>query len=284
MPYDIVFHVAATLLYASLALHAWRSLARAEAEPWQPREPRYGLPLALLLHGLGLQQDMLAGPALQINWAIAASASLWLGMIIFWLESLREPLDGLKLLLYPTAALSAFVPIIAPLTYPVLPASEPWLRAHLLIALASYGLVIIAALQAVLMTLLDRQLQAPSRNIGNNWFDALFARALDAMPPLLIQEKLLFRLISLGFGALTLAVVSGALISATLTGQALPLDLKTIFTLLAWLTFGILLIGRRVWGWRGRVAVRWTLAGAGFLALIYLGGGFALYVALQGNL
>jgi ABC-type uncharacterized transport system permease subunit len=60
-----------------------------------------------------------------------------------------------------------------------------------------------------------------------------------------------------------------------------PLDHKTIFTLLSWFTFGGLLAGRYIRGWRGRIALRWTLAGFIFLLLAYTGSRFVLQVLLQ---
>src|SRR5690606_14845808 len=120
------------------------------------------------------------------------------------------------------------------------------------------------ALQAMLMTALDRQLHRPVQAESNR---GMLDRALHSMPPLLVQEGLLFRLIWLGFAVLTLTVVTGIAVSLRLTGQPLPMDHKTVFTLLSWLTFGVLLLGRHTRGWRGRIALRWTLVGFAFVLL-----------------
>jgi len=40
-----------------------------------------------------------------------------------------------------------------------------------------------------------------------------------------------------------------------------------VFSVLAWLVFGALLVGRYRYGWRGRIALRWILAGGGLLLL-----------------
>ncbi len=73
----------------------------------------------------------------------------------------------------------------------------------------------------------------------------------------------------------------GIAVSLRLGGHALPMDHKTVFTLLSWATFGVLLAGRHIQGWRGRVALRWTLAGFAFLLLSYTGSRFVLEVILQ---
>src|SRR5690606_36392065 len=141
-------------------------------------------------------------------------------------------------------------------------ANNDWLRIHLLIALVAYGLITVAALNAMLMTALDRQLHRPIRAEADR---GLIDRAMDSMPPLLVQEVLLFRLIWIGFGVLTLTIVTGAIVSLSFTTVLAPLDHKTVFTLLSWFTFGGLLLGRYTRGWRGRIALRWTLVGFAFL-------------------
>ncbi|NLJ63301.1 MAG: cytochrome c biogenesis protein CcsA, partial [Alcaligenaceae bacterium] len=110
----------------------------------------------------------------------------------------------------------------------------------------------------------------------NTWY-----RALDSMPPLMVQEDLLFRLIRIAFFVLTLTVITGMVVSLRLANQLIPLDHKTLFTLLSWVTFGGLLIGRQLRGWRGRIALRWTLVGFSFLLLAYTGSRFVLDVILQ---
>jgi ABC-type uncharacterized transport system permease subunit len=98
---------------------------------------------------------------------------------------------------------------------------------------------------------------------------------------LLAQEQVLFRVIWVAFALLTFAVLSGAFISLATTGKWLPFDHKTIFTLLSWLTFGILVTGRYTRGWRGRIALRYTLLGFVFIVLSYTGSRFVVDVILQ---
>ena len=44
--------------------------------------------------------------------------------------------------------------------------------------------------------------------------------------------------------------------------------------------FALLLAGRHLYGWRGRVALRWTLSGFVLLLLAYVGSRFVLEVVL----
>jgi ABC-type uncharacterized transport system permease subunit len=95
------------------------------------------------------------------------------------------------------------------------------------------------------------------------------------------MERLLFRLIGAGFVLLTLTLGSGMLFSEELLGRPLQFNHKVVFGILSWLIFGALLAGRQLYGWRGRVALRWTLAGFLALVLAYLGSRFVVEVILH---
>lgn len=56
---------------------------------------------------------------------------------------------------------------------------------------------------------------------------------------------------------------------------------KTLFSILAWIMFAGLLIGRSRYGWRGKIAVRWTLYGFASLLLAYFGSRIVLELILD---
>jgi ABC-type uncharacterized transport system permease subunit len=103
---------------------------------------------------------------------------------------------------------------------------------------------------------------------------------LAGLPPLLTMEALLFRLIHVAFVLLTLTLVSGIFFSESLFGKALSFNHKTLFAIISWVIFAALLIGRHLRGWRGRLALRWTLSGFAALLLAYIGSRFVLEVIL----
>ena len=278
MSAGIVFHSLAAIAYAILAIPIWRPLSRGGAQAKIGATGRTCLLGAVILQGLALHQSIMTGTTLSLGLATAISAAIWLGLIIFWLESLFIRIDGLLLILLPVVTVVCVMAAIFPYGHSVAHANNDWLRVHLLIALTAYGLITVAALHAMLMAALDRQLHRPVQKLANRGF---ISRALESMPPLMVQEHLLFRLIWVGFVVLTMAVISGSMVSMRLLGELLPFDHKTVFTLLSWFTFGCLLLGHYARGWRGRVALRWTLAGFAFLLLAYTGSRFVLEVILQ---
>ena len=80
------------------------------------------------------------------------------------------------------------------------------------------------------------------------------------------------------FGAAQAAGVNPTtvVVSSSFTTQSV----ETVFAVLSWLVFGLLLAGRWRYGWRGRTALRWTLTGFVMLLLAYVGSRFVLEVLL----
>jgi ABC-type uncharacterized transport system permease subunit len=104
----------------------------------------------------------------------------------------------------------------------------------------------------------------------------------DAGLPLMTLERLTFRFVEAGFVLLSATLLVGWLFSEQLYGPGLLWNWnhKTIFSVLAWLVFAGLLIGRARLGWRGLKAVRVMYVGCGLLLLGYVGSRFVLEVML----
>jgi ABC-type uncharacterized transport system permease subunit len=140
-------------------------------------------------------------------------------------------------------------------------AGEPlaWqIRAHVLIALLSYGLLTVGTIVALYALIQERRLQSARITAVNQ----LFA-------PLETTEKLLIGVTAAGFAGLTLAIASGLSFVDDLVEQHLAH--KFGLSLLAWVVFGILLAGRFFAGWRGKRAVKLYLWGFATLCLAYFG-------------
>ena len=136
-------------------------------------------------------------------------------------------------------------------------------RAHVLIALLSYGLLTVGAIVAIFALVQERRLKSARLSPVNQ----LFA-------PLETTEKLLFSVAATGFAGLTLTIASGSTFVNDLMEQHLAH--KFGLSLLAWLVFGILLAGRFFRGWRGKRALKLYLGGFAVLFLAYFGNRFIL--------
>jgi ABC-type uncharacterized transport system permease subunit len=278
---DIVLHLAVSALYGGLALHFWRTR-------WRPRETphagmaaweRAALLVPLALQGWLLHQDLIAPEQLRFGFGQALSVMLWLGVTIYWVESLFYNLDGMQPLVLPLAAIAAPLPALFP-GLAVTHAASIEFRLHLILGMAAYSVFTIAMLHALLMALAERSLHKMRKAPLGDGPGGPLGGPLAGLPPLLTLERLLFRLIALAFVLLTLTLATGLVFSESLFGRALRFDHKTLFALFSWLTFAILLLGRYAYGWRGRMALRFTLLGFVMLLLAYVGSRFVLEVVL----
>ncbi len=135
-------------------------------------------------------------------------------------------------------------------------------------SITAYSLLTIAALQAIMLYIQDVQI--------HNKHPGGFVRAL---PPLETMERLLFRLLTLGFIVLSVSLISGGFYINNLFEQHLVH--KFVLSVSAWILFGTLLWGRWRFGWRGRIAIRWTLTGFILLLLAYFGSKIVIELILK---
>jgi ABC-type uncharacterized transport system permease subunit len=284
---DIVIHAVAAAAYAGLAWHFWRTRWRAPppgttastgTRPWE----RAALLAPLALHAFLLYSDLFAPRELRFGFAQALSTMLWLAVLIYWVESLFYSVEGLQAPVLALAALASPLPALFPGRASGALAASFEFKVHLAMGMLAYSLFTIAILHALLMALLERRLHgsAAARALPPGDGGTLLSGPLGALPPLLTLERLLFRTIAAAFVLLTLTLASGLVFSESLFGRALRFDHKTLFAVVSWATFALLLAGRYLYGWRGRVALRWTLSGFVMLLLAYVGSRFVMEVVL----
>lgn len=280
----ILPHAAAGVLYAALAAYFWNSRWRlpraAGANPGMSARERMLLLPPMLLQAWLLYADLIAPETPRFGFAPALAAMTWLAVAIYWIENFFYELDGMLPPVLLIAAAAAPLPAVFPGLTSGNAASLEF-KLHLVLAMLAYSLFTLAMLHAVLMAILERKLHN-SRQLAVGVDGAgAFPGALGSLPPLLTLERLLFRLIAAAFIFLSATLATGVAFSESLFGRALSFDHKTLFALLSWATFAVLLAGRHLQGWRGRTALRWTLTGFLFLLLAYVGSRFVLEVVLK---
>jgi ABC-type uncharacterized transport system permease subunit len=255
-------------MYVGLAWHFWNTRWRSPSKPGLRPWERLAILVPLGVHGGLLYQGLFASE-LRFGFAQALSVMMFLGVAVYWVESLFYSLEGMQPLLLPLAAVAAPLPALFPgLAASGAHAAAAEFKLHLALAMIAYGLFVIALLHAALMSFAERHLHLKG------------TVAFPNLPPLLTLEALLFRMIGAAFVFLTLTLVTGIAFSETLFGRALRFEHKTVFAVLSWLIFAWLLAGRWRYGWRGRTALRWTLSGFVMLMLAYVGSRFVLEVLL----
>jgi ABC-type uncharacterized transport system permease subunit len=234
-----------------------------------------------LLHGAALASIVITPDYLRLGFAVMLSAALWITVAAYWVENRNLSVDGLRRLVLPIAAIVIVLPAFFPGSEIPLAGRSSWFAWHVALSTLAYGSLTIAAFHAVLMAMQESRLHAlPAAASDRGWF----ALAIDRLPALLTMERVLFRLISIGFLLLTLTVISGVFFSEAVFGQPFRLEHKTLFTVLSWLLFGALLAGRQWRGWRGKTALSFTLTGFATLLLAYVGSRFVMEVVLHRGL
>jgi ABC-type uncharacterized transport system permease subunit len=259
---SVTLYVAATLLLGR-RLSTWQGALQGAA----PKLPMIAL-LAVALHGVLLYAGVVTESGLRLGIFDAASLVAWVAALLLIVGALRRPLDNLGLLVLPLAALLILPSVIWPDTRQ--PSSERNLgtEVHVLVSVLAFALLTIAACQSMLLAYQEHRLS--QKRPGG---------LMHLLPPLKIQEELLFQLIALGFFLLTLSLATGVAFVADMLAQHLAH--KTVLSIIAWLIFAVLLWGRWRHGWRGRTAVRLSLAGFAVLGLAYFGTKLVLELILE---
>jgi ABC-type uncharacterized transport system permease subunit len=256
--------ILATILFLLYGASAWAMLRTVK----QPRlEPLAWILIlvAIFGHSDAIMLMMRLNGGFSIGLLEATSLLGWTLAVLACLISIDKHNRVLGAILIASAAVGAAVGTgLGPVGRSYAEATAGWeLTAHILLSMAAAALLFAAAVTAILLVFLDRRLRA--RRVAD---------LSSGLPPLDALEKIMFRLVAAGFGFLTLALITGFVFVTNLFTQNLVQ--KTVLSLIAWLIFGVLLIGRLRFGWRGRSAVRWTLSGFAVLAVAYFGVKFVL--------
>lgn len=264
--------VAAVTLYVAVTVILVRSFLRSPpgSGHQKPRPRQFLLPAltAVIFQGISLASSIREDGAMNFSFWIMASLVILIVVMILLTTALTRPVEKLGVVIFPLAAVVEAIRFSVPDQTHLIHSSGPGMQLHIFASIAAYSLLNIAAVQALLLALQDRQLHQRRSN--------RFTRSL---PPLQTMETLLFQMIATGFMLLTVSLISGVVFIDDLLAQHLAH--KTLLSVLAWIVFAVLLWGRIRHGWRGQTAIRWTLGGFLSLMLAYFGTKLVLEIILQ---
>ena len=189
-------------------------------------------------------------------------------LFFYVIFSLYRPIVSLGILAAPTALAGMIVGYIGRAPYRPITDISVGLEAHILLSLAAYCVLLMAAVQALFLRLQIRELKHQS--IHRFWVNKL--------PSLQSMESLLFDMLLVGFVLLSIALGIGFVYVEDLMAQHLAH--KTVFSVLSWLLFGALLLGNWRAGWRGKRAANMTIYAFILLAIGFVGSKFVLEMLL----
>lgn len=259
-PVQLSLSVLAALAYALPALYA-RHLSMGAARAWAAA--------AWLLHGAVLGWGLLGAQA-HFGFAPALSVTAWLVAAVYAVETQIYPQLQTRWALCSLGAGAVLLALAFPGS-PMAANASYWLPIHLALGVACYGLFGTAVVHAWFMSRAEGRIR--------------LAEDPHSGLPVLTLERLTYRFVMAGFVLLTLTLAAGVFFGDVLYGHghAWQWSHKTIFSVLAWVTFAVLLGGRAGFGWRGKRAVRVLYAGSVFLLLAYAGSRFVMEIILERN-
>ena len=223
---------------------------------------------AVLLHGFILFSFSLYTPhGLDLSVFTVLSLVSWITATFLIITAFRQPVECLAIIVFPFAAVTLLLRITSEQHHYITQISSG-LETHILLSIISYSILSIAAVQSILLYMQDYHLH--NKQPGG---------FITALPSLETMEILLFKMIGLGFILLTVSLASGIPYLEDIQQQ--HLTHKIILSCIAWVVFAVLLLGRWKFGWRGQIAIRWTIGGFVLLMLAYFGSNIVLQVILE---
>lgn len=223
--------------------------------------------IALPLHLIAVHSSIYQANGLDLGIFHMVSLVSWLIATLTIAMSLYQPVVSLTLGAYPLAALGILLSLFVSAPYTALATLSRGAESHILLSVLAYGVLTLAAAQSVLLAIQDRHLRQRKQGLLNH------------LPPLQTMERLLFDLIAVGFVLLTLSIATGFMTLEDMFAQHVAH--KTILTMAAWAVFAVLLIGRYWRGWRGAMAIRFTLWGFALLVVGFFGSKLVLEIILK---
>lgn len=260
---------AAAILYLVSSLMLGLRLAHSSNGVTQAKNVPLGVGFGgLVLHGAMIYHAVVSTAGFNLGVFNAFTLVAWLIAFLLLASSFSQPLENLGIVILPAAAVTIVLALTIPARHIVTENAPLGIEAHILSSILAYSVLSIAAVQALMLAVQDRHLR--NRHPGG------FIRAL---PPLQVMETLMFQMIWVGFILLSVSLLTGLLFVEDVFAQHLAH--KTVLSIASWGVFGILLWGRHRFGWRGRTAIRWTLAGLIVLAIAYFGSKLVIEVILS---
>ncbi|WP_105190124.1 cytochrome C assembly family protein [Pseudoalteromonas sp. T1lg48] len=225
--------------------------------------------LAILTHMVLLVNSVFTNQGQDVSFINVSLLTCWVIVLSVTAVSLKFPATLLLPVVYGFAAILLFASLFMPHHMIVQNIHlEAGLVAHITLSLLAYCILIIATLYAVQFYFIDKRLKRKD-----------LAIVYSHLPPLMVVERQLYQLVTVGTALLTVALLSGFIFVDTMISKEYAH--KTILSLLAWAIFAAVVFGRHLKGWRGKSSVLTIMVGAALLTLAYFGSRFVQEVILH---
>ncbi|PSV40323.1 MULTISPECIES: inner membrane protein YpjD [unclassified Photobacterium] len=217
--------------------------------------------MAIIFHILLLKDLIFAGAGQNLSILNVASLISVIIACLTTVAMLKMRIWFLLPVIYSFAAINLAASAVLPGAFITHLEAHPQVLLHISLALFSYSTLTIASLYAIQLAWLDHKLKH-KKSLAMN----------PNIPPLMMVERQLFKIIIVGYALLTVTLLTGYLFINDIIAQGKTH--KAILSLLAWGVYSVLLWGHYQKGWRGRRVIWFSLVGAFLLTLAYFGSRF----------
>lgn len=188
----------------------------------------------------------------------AASFFSWCMVVLFFLLEYRYKLGLLGSFIMPMIFIFMFSSSMLPREIkPLSPVLKSyWLGIHTTLAFLGDAAFAMACGIGIMYLIQERY-------VKSKHLSGLFQR----LPSLQVLDEINYRLITLGFPLLTLAIITGVIWANTAWGTYWRWDPKEVWSLITWLIYALVLHLRLTIGWRGKKAA--ILSIVGFIIVIF---------------
>ena len=224
--------------------------------------------VAVVLHAVAFVERSVTLRHLAANnfFETASLAALIFAVVYLFIEW-RYHFASLSIFVFPLVSL---LTLTAAMGTPLASWTDPrvrgaWLITHILLVLVGFAGLLLSAAAALFYLLQERRLKR-KHSAGGDFLNLVTPERL---PPLETLDSLITRSMSVGFVAMTLAVVAGSGWASIEYGVRWVSEAKIIVSFITWGFYLLMVFLRLSAGWRGRKAAVLSLTVLGFAVLTW---------------
>lgn len=193
----------------------------------------------------------------------ASSFFSWCIVLLFFILEARYKIDLMGSFIMPIVLIfmisSSILPReITPSLSPVL--KSFWLGIHTTLAFLGDAAFAMACGVGIMYLIQERNLKSKH-----------LSRLFEKLPSIHILDEINYRLITIGFPLLTLAIITGVLWANTAWGTYWRWDPKEVWSLITWIVYALVLHLRLTVGWRGKKAAILSIVGFAIVIFTFFG-------------
>jgi len=213
--------------------------------------------IAVILHAAALSQAIFTTDGQNFSLTNVISLVNWIIAFTFTVMMFRLKVIVVVPVVYACSVLSVALLWLLPPKFIIHFELYPEVLAHVVLSLMAYSALMIAALYAIQLAMIQNKLKKKQLMLS------------PSIPPLMTVEKQLYHLVIIGVILLSLSLATGFIFLDDMFADGK--GHKAILSIMAWFVY-IAMLWQQYWvGCKIRTAVIYTLTGATLLSLAYFG-------------